>query len=186
MRELSHHLLDLLENALEAGATRLHVCIAEDMEANLLTIEVIDNGRGMNAEEQVRALDPFYTTRATRHVGLGLPLLKEAAERCNGKMELHSEPGRGTKVRVTFQHDHIDRAPLGDIPSTLLGALLADRPAWDLEFVHRVDGREFRFNTQEIRSILGDIPFSEPLVRDWIDAYLRQGYEALYSKAQED
>lgn len=181
MRELSHHVLDLLENALAAGATRVDLTICEDTREDTLVIEIRDNGRGMDAETQARALDPFFTTRATRHVGLGLPLLKAAAERCNGGLTLDSAPGQGTQVRAWFQHSHIDRAPLGDMASTILGALLADHSAWDLVYKHRVDDTEFELDTRQVRDALGDIPLSHPAVRQWLEEYLCQGYAALYA-----
>ena len=185
MRELSLHILDLLENSLAAGASRVRVTIDEYMRQNLLRITVADDGRGMDPETRLKAVDPYYTTRTTRHVGLGLPLFKAAAERCAGRFELASEPGVGTTVSAEFQHNHIDRAPLGDMVSTLMGALLADRERWDLEFVHRLDEGEFSLDTAEVREILGDIPLGHPSVREWLQSYLRQGYDALYSTAGE-
>ncbi len=182
MRELSLHVLDLLENSLEAGATRICVEIDEQPCQNLLKITVADNGRGMDAETQTCALDPFFTTRSTRHVGLGLPLLRAAAERCGGGLELQSQPGVGTTVVATFERDHIDRAPLGDMVSTLMGALLSRREGWDLRYTHRVGDRVFTFDTAQIREILGEVPLWHPAVRDWLQAYLRQGYDELYGE----
>ncbi len=186
MRELSHHVLDLLENALAAGATRVDLTIIEDTRKDILTIEIRDNGRGMDAEMQKRALDPFFTTRATRHVGLGLPLLQAAAERCNGGLSLNSAPGQGTVVRAWFQHSHIDRAPLGDMASTILGALLADYGSWDLVYVHRVNDKTFELDTRQVRQELGEIPLSHPAVRRWLEDLLAQGYAELYAGVQAD
>ncbi len=180
MRELSLHILDLLENSLEAGASRIDVEISEDTLRNKLVISVTDNGRGMDAETLQRATDPFFTTRATRSVGLGIPLLKAAAERCNGSLKISSRPGEGTQVVVEFQRDHLDRAPLGDIASTLLSVILS-RHKVDLHFKHRVDGREFEFDTQEMRRILGDVPLDHPRVRAWLEDFIAEGYRDLYS-----
>ena len=179
MRELSLHILDLMENALAAGAQHVQVTVNEDTRANSLTITVADDGCGMDAETQARAVDPYYTTRTTRHVGLGLPLTKAAAERCAGSFELTSCVGKGTTVVASFQRDHIDRAPLGDMISTLMGALLNVREGWDLAYVHRIDEKEFRLDTAELRDILGDIPLGHPAVREWLGSFLRQGYEEL-------
>lgn len=181
MRELSLHVLDLLENSLAAGASEIRVSIEEDTRRNSLQITVADDGCGMDAETQARAVDPYYTTRTTRHVGLGLPLFKAAAERCGGGLSLVSEVGVGTTVVVTFQRDHIDRAPLGDMVSTLMGALLTDREAWDLKYAHRLDDREFLLDTAEVREVLGDISLKHPAVREWLVTYLRQGYDELYN-----
>ncbi len=182
MRELSHHVLDLLENALAAGATLVTLRIEEDTQRDLLAIEVQDDGRGMDADMQKRAVDPFFTTRTTRHVGLGLPLLKAAAERCEGGLVLDSAVGKGTRVRAWFAWEHIDRAPLGDMIGTLLGALLTSRSDWEMVFEHRVDGDTFGLDTRELREALGDVPLSHPAVRQWLEEYLQQGYAELYAK----
>lgn len=184
MRELSLHILDLLQNSLEAGANRLELEILEDTQENLLTITVTDNGRGMDAETLRRVSDPFFTTRTTRPVGLGIPLFKAAAQRCGGDLVITSQPGVGTRVVVTFQHNHIDRAPLGDLPSTLLSVLLA-RPDCTLRYRHRVDGREFSLDTEEMRQILGEVPLTHPEVRAWLEDYLRQGYAELYHASED-
>ena len=179
MRELSLHVLDVIENALEAGASWIQVHIDEDLEADLLTIEVVDNGRGMSKELLDRVLNPFYTTRRTRHVGLGLPLFREAARRCDGELVIQSEPGKGTRVKATFRRSHIDRAPMGDIPSTLL-ALLLSKHAVDLDYTHSVEDRKFQLNTVEIRKELGDIPLTYPKIRDWLFQELREGEASLH------
>jgi hypothetical protein len=177
MRELSMHILDVLENSLAAGATRVELIIAEDLSTDRLNITIRDNGRGMSAEQLARVFDPFYTTRRTRHVGLGLPLFQAAARRCAGDVTLESEPGVGTTLCATFQHSHIDRAPLGDITGTLVVFLLGG--TCDLVYRHRVGEREFAFDTAEIRAELGDVPLSHPDVRRWMQEYIAAGEEAL-------
>ena len=172
------HILDVLENAIEAGATRIALTIEEDTALDRLTIEVQDNGRGMPSELAARALDPFVTSRQTRHVGLGLPLLAAAAERAGGGLEIRSAEGVGTVVRATFQLSHWDRAPLGDLASTLLATLLS-QTAPELVYEHRVDGRRFGCDTRELRQALGDIPLSHPKVRAWLREYLGQGIASL-------
>lgn len=177
MRELSLHILDALENALEAGASRVELTIDEDPQADRLHITIRDNGRGMSAEQLVRAFDPFYTTRKTRRVGLGLPLFRAAAQRCNGDVTLASEEGQGTTLQATFQYSHIDRAPLGDMVGTLLAFLL--RGECDLVYRHRVGEREFAFDTAEIRAALGGVPLSHPEVRRWLRAFIVEGEKSL-------
>ncbi|MBC7259819.1 MAG: ATP-binding protein [Chloroflexi bacterium] len=180
MRELSLHVLDVMENAVEAGATRIEVRIDEDLGADRLVIEVADNGRGMSKEMTQRALDPFFTTRETRHVGLGLPLFAAAAQRCDGDLTIESEPGRGTRVRATFRHSHLDRAPLGDMPSALMAILLSGRPV-DVAYTHRVGEAEFSFDSADVRRELGDIPLTHPAVRQWLWQTLREGEESLHA-----
>ena len=180
MRELSLHILDLVENSLEAGATRITLEITEDHAENRLEITVEDNGRGMDAETVRRVMDPFFTTRTTRNVGLGIPLFKAAAERCQGGLTVESQPGVGTRVEATFEWDHIDRAPLGDIKGTLLSILLFRSEA-DLCYRHRVDDALFQFDAAEIREQLGDIPLSHPAVREWLDRFLQENLQHLTS-----
>ena len=179
MRELSLHVLDVAENALEAGASRIEIRVDEGVEADLLRIEIADNGRGMSKELVRNVLDPFCTTRKTRHVGLGLPLFRDAARRCDGSLAIQSEPGRGTVVKATFRLSHIDRAPLGDMPSALIALLLSEHPV-DISYHHRVGDREFQLDTAEIRNELGDVPLNHPTIRDWILQELREGEASLY------
>ncbi|MBN1887535.1 MAG: ATP-binding protein [Thermoflexales bacterium] len=177
MRELSLHILDILENSLAAGATWIELTIEEDLAADSLTITVEDDGRGMSQEQLARVLDPFYTTRTTRRVGLGLPLFKAAAERCNGSLAITSQAGLGTTVQVTFQRSHIDRAPLGDIKSTLMAAIL--RGTADIRYVHRIkrEGaiQEFDFDTASIRTELDGVPLTHPPVQQWLQRFIAEG-----------
>jgi len=174
VRELSLHVLDILENAVEAGATRIKILIDEDTEADRMVIEVADNGKGMTTEMAKAVLSPFVTTRTTRHVGLGLPLLAAAARRCVGDLTLESQVGKGTRVTATFRHSHVDRAPLGDMPTALMAILLSEHPV-DLSYTHRVNGEEFQFDSAEVRRELEDVPLTHPLVRPWLVGTLTEG-----------
>jgi hypothetical protein len=176
--ELSLHILDVLQNSIEAGAKRIELCIVEDQAADILRISIRDDGRGMSGDMSERVLDPFFTTRTTRHVGLGLPLFAAAAERCNGRLDVDSTPGVGTAVAATFQLSHIDRAPLGDLVSTLLAVMLSDQSV-DLYFRHRVDERLFELDTKEIQSTLQPVPLSHPRVREWLKSALEEGLASL-------
>ncbi|MDI7274542.1 MAG: ATP-binding protein [Anaerolineae bacterium] len=183
MRELALHILDVLQNAIEAGATRITLTIEEDQAGNRLAFTVRDNGRGMPPDLAARVLDPFVTTRQTRRVGLGLPLLAAAAERAGGGVQVRSREGQGTEVSATFQLRHWDRAPLGDLPGTLLAVLLG-REAVHLTYEHRVDGREFRLDTDELRQALGEVPFTHPSVRAWLREYLEEAIAGLQRPAE--
>jgi len=186
MRELALHILDVVENALEANARHIELIVIEDHTTDRLTITVRDDGRGMDAETVQKVRDPFYTTRTTRHVGLGVPLLDAAAERCAGGLDIQSTPGQGTTLTATFQHSHIDRAPLGDMPSTLMGILLREQ-AFDLSYAHRIRvgtcDHIFELDTREIRQQLGDVPLAAPAVRRWLGEYIAQGERGLEEKA---
>lgn len=178
MRELSLHILDALENSVEAGATNIDLLIEESLESDSLTITIKDNGRGMTEEFARQVLNPFVTTRTTRHVGLGLPLFAAAARRCNGDLQIRSARGAGTTVSASFQLSHIDRAPLGDIADSLIAVILSDR-AVDIAYMHRVDGRSFSLDTAEVRRELGDVPLSQPAVRLWLQSTLAEGVAEL-------
>jgi len=178
VRELSLHILDVVENAIEAGARHVELAIMEDLDADRLTIRVIDDGRGMDTETLRRVRDPFFTTRTTRHVGLGIPLLAAAAERCGGGLAIDSQPGRGTALVATFQHSHIDRAPLGDLPGTLICVLMRDdqlRVSYGHTIVGRGAVRSFELDTAEIADALGGLPRSLPAVREWLSEYVTEG-----------
>jgi hypothetical protein len=179
MRELSLHILDVLQNSVEAGATLVELSIEEDSAADLFLITISDNGRGMDEATLARVFDPFYTTRKTRHVGLGLPLFKAATERCNGGLTIVSQVGVGTTLRAVFQHSHFDRAPLGDIAGTLMSFILGG--GCDLNYQHRLDGREFSFNTAEIKAELGDVSLLHPAVREWLRDFIAMGEATLIS-----
>ena len=154
MKEISLHLLDLIENSVAAGARRVDLDVREDRAEDTLRIVVIDNGRGIPADMLRTAADPFTTTRDTRKVGLGLPLLAAAAEQAGGRFEITSEPGKGTTVRAQFQLSHVDRAPLGRIEETLATAA-ALHPTLDLRFRHSAAAGHYRVDTSALRDAGG-------------------------------
>ena len=161
MRELSLHLLDIAENSISAGAKSIKIIISEDTVADLLQMSISDNGRGMSSEMVREVIDPFTTTRTTRKVGLGIPLLKAAAEACNGSLEITSELGVGTQVEVQLSRNHIDRMPIGDLITTLLN-LLVSNPQVHWIFEYRFDGISSVFDDEAVKQELGDLPMSEP------------------------
>lgn len=163
MKELSLHIMDIAENGIAAGADLISILVKEDTRENILVIEVSDNGRGIPPSDLDLVTDPFVTSRTTRRVGLGLSLFKAAAERCGGYFEITSKPGKGTIVHASFVHDHIDRAPMGDIAGSLI-SLLAGYPEIDIEYAHMYDGKSFDCNTREIRVELEGVPLQEPSV----------------------
>jgi len=151
MEDLALHILDLAQNSIEAGATAIEIDLLEYPSADRLIIEVHDNGRGMDGEILAKATDPFYTTRTTRKVGMGLSLLSEAARAAGGKIEIDSKPGVGSRVRATFQYHHFDRAPVGDIETTLM-VLLVSHPDLDIRFKHCLESEAFELNANILRS----------------------------------
>lgn len=171
MRDLSLHILDIVENSLTAGAKKVEIRIAEEISQDRLSIEIIDDGQGMDAELQAKALDPFFTTKMTRRVGLGLPLFKESCEICNGHFLLESQPGRGTKIKAIFPYTHIDRKPIGNMGETLL-ALIVGHPDVDIYYEHTREGVKFSLHTKEIKEILGAVPLNNPEVVSFLRTYI--------------
>ena len=149
MEDLSLHILDVAENSISGSAKRIEIRIDEDREKDVLTIEINDDGKGMDEQMLQKALDPFFTTRTTRRVGLGLPLLAQAARETNGKIELDSKPGQGTTVKATFCYSHPDRKPMGDITETIR-TLVMGHPEIDFLYEHKKNGSVYRFDTREI------------------------------------
>jgi len=179
MRELSHHLLDLIENSLAAGASTIKITVIEDTSGDILGFEVGDNGEGLNEEEIEQIYDPFVTSRRLRRVGLGIPLLQQAARACEGDLIIRSEKGKGTTVKTTFRRSHIDRMPLGDVASTLVAAVAA-KPDVNLLYNHLVDGREFIFDTSWLISKFRELPLNDVKVLSWMKGFCREGIKKLY------
>ena len=172
MRELSQHILDLVQNSIEAGGTQVTLEINEDMHnKDIFMIRVTDNGRGMDEETCVKVLDPFVTTRTTRRVGLGLPLIQMTTKGCGGYLKILSTVGSGTVVEALYQHSHWDRPPLGNIVETIK-AIIVVNPEMDFTYRHTVDQVCFSITTQEVVNILGDISLTHPEVLIWLHEYL--------------
>lgn len=174
MRELSLHILDIAKNSVKAKADLIEIAIVEDEAKNLLTIGIYDNGCGMSEEFLKTVKDPFSTTRTTRKVGMGIPLFMAAAEACGGGLEITSEEGVGTRLDVSFELNHIDRAPLGDMAGTIQ-TLVSGSPEIDFLYRHTKNGAEFVLDTRELRTVLGGVPLDTPDVLAWIDGFIKEG-----------
>ncbi len=151
MEDLALHILDIAQNSIEAGATEIKIELAEEPAADRLVIKVQDNGPGMDPEMVARVKDPFFTTRKTRRVGMGIPLLAEAARAAGGRLDIESTPGQGSRIRAIFRYHHIDRAPVGDIETTLM-VLLAGQPELAIHFTHVAAGETFELDSRDLRT----------------------------------
>ncbi|HIZ87761.1 MAG TPA: ATP-binding protein [Candidatus Coprenecus pullistercoris] len=154
MNDLSMHILDIVQNSVSAGATRVTLTVDEAPATDMLTIVIGDNGKGMTAEQVSRLADPFFTSRTTRKVGMGIPLLKQSAEQSGGEVRITSEPGRGTEVTAVFGYSNIDRPPLGDVANALM-LLVSSNPDMDFLFTYRYDGEEYVLDTADVREVFG-------------------------------
>ena len=181
MKELSLNVLDIAMNSVKAKATLINIHIDEDDER--LTMQIIDNGCGMTADILRSVIDPFCTTRTTRKVGLGIPLLKLAAEQTGGEVTITSKheseypEEHGTRVTATFYKKHIDFTPMGDIISTVT-TLIQGSPDIDFDFRHKSNTFDVSLDTREVREVLGpEIPLSEPEILLWIADNLSEQYK---------
>jgi anti-sigma regulatory factor (Ser/Thr protein kinase) len=178
MRELSLNILDIAQNSISAGASLTEIVVNENTKEKTLLIGIYDNGCGMTEEQVKSVIDPFFTTRTTRKVGMGIPLFKMSCEQTGGKFTIESEKGVGTKINALYKTDSIDFTPLGDIASTIVTIVSMNA---DKEFLFRrvLDDKEFIFSTVEIKKILDGVPLSEPSVMNWIEEYLNEQYNEL-------
>ncbi|MBE6819075.1 MAG: sensor histidine kinase [Ruminococcaceae bacterium] len=179
MRELSLNVMDIAQNSVRAEATWLAIRCVQDTAAQTLTITLEDNGCGMSREQIASVTDPFFTTRTTRKVGLGVPLFKMAAEQTGGSFEITSTPGKGTVTTATFRTDHVDMTPLGDINSTV-SLLINANPEMDFVFERKVDEKAFTLDTRQLREVLGDVPLNNPEVALWISSFLEENEKDLF------
>ncbi len=173
MPEISLNVLDVAENSTRAGASLVTITVDADFTSDRLTIIIDDNGCGMTPQQVQQVTDPFFTSRTTRKVGLGVPFFKLAAESTGGSFTITSEPGVGTTVTAVFVLSHIDRMPLGDI-NTTIHTLVVYHPETDFVYCYRYNDHSFTLDTREFRQVLGDIPFDSPEISAYIMDYLSE------------
>lgn len=171
MTELSLNVLDIANNSIRANATLIEINIQIQRDLDILRITITDNGCGMTQEQLKNVEDPFFTTRITRKIGLGVPFFKMASLNTGGSFNIESSPGKGTKVTATFGLGHIDRMPLGDMNSTMY-TLITLNTHIDFLYTYTFDGKQFTLDTREFRQILNDVPLNSPEVSAYIKEYL--------------
>lgn len=182
MKELSLNILDIAMNSVKAGAENILIKLDETADKLILTIK--DDGCGMSEETVKNVMNPFYTTRTTRSVGLGVPLLKLAAEQTGGGITINSvsekdnPENHGTTVTAEFYKNHLDFTPLGDVVSTVT-TLIQGSPDIEWKFEHILENGSVELDTKELRAILGDVPLDNFEVIKWMEGYLREGYESI-------
>lgn len=173
MKDMSLHILDIAENSIEAGATRVEISLRHDIGADRFVLRVEDDGRGVETEK--KETDRFYTSKGDKRFGLGIPLLAQAARECNGEFSLdRKKAGRGTVLTAVFQRSHIDMKPLGDVGATL-ATLLAGHPEVDYVLDYEVDGSSFRLDTGDIRKELEGLPLNFPSVLQYVQEQVTEG-----------
>lgn len=182
MLTLADHILDIAENSVRADAKLIEVSIDEDSQNDLLTIEIKDDGHGMGQDVLNKVLDPFYTTKTVRRVGLGLPLLRDAACRSGGTFHLESQENSGTTVKATFGLRHLDRQPLGAIINTIIILIISNSQV-DFFYKHRHNDRRFELDTREIRKEIEDVPINHPEIIKYIRGVIEEGLREIKPEA---
>ena len=173
MRELSLNVLDIVQNSISAKATVIEIELLEHIEKDSLEINIFDNGKGMTEEQVKSVIDPFFTTRTTRKVGLGIPLFKMAAEMSGGRLDIKSEVGKGTRVYSSYGYSNVDRMPVGDMNGTV-SMLIRMNPDIDFVYTHSINEKSYVLDTRELREQLDDVPLDTPDVIEWIEEYLKE------------
>ena len=184
MFELSLHILDIVQNSIRANTQAVEITVDLDTAEDFMRIRIADNGSGMDASQKEKATDPFFTTRTTRKVGLGLSYYKMMAELCGGSFSLESKLGEGTTVEATFQISHIDRMPLGNMGQTM--ALLAGANP-EIEFLYQLqrDNQDnFVFDTVPVKELLEGVSINTPDVIVYIEAYINENTEKIIGEVQ--
>ena len=167
MRELADNIMDIAQNSISAGASLTEVHIRVSHQEDRITFVFKDDGCGMSEEMVQTVLEPFTTSRKTRKVGLGLPLLKQTAEMTGGEIGITSAVGVGTEVTASFGLGHIDRPPMGDVAGAWF-SLVVMNPETDFLFTYDYDGQSFTFDTRIIRETVAPIPLNQMEVSAWI------------------
>ncbi len=172
MKTLSDHILDIVQNSIRAKATLIEILVQEDRKNDSYLLQIIDNGSGMSKEMTEKAINPFFTTRETRKVGLGLPLLKQNAEMAGGKFRLQSEINKGTLVEACFQLSNFDRPELGDVWNSLYLTMLSNQNV-ELLYEHQTNNGKFKVSSSEIRNTIGGVSLQQPDIRKAIIDFIR-------------
>ena len=178
MLELSMNILDIVENSTRAGASLIRISVTEDRGNDILRIEIADDGEGMEPDVTEKALDPFYTSKDVRRIGLGLPMLSHAAKITGGRLTIESEKEKGTVVTADFSYNHIDRQPLGDMPGSM-ATMIAGNPRVDFIYTHLSDSENYTLDTREIKNELEDVPIEHPKVIQFIRENIRNGLKEI-------
>ena len=185
MQELSLNVLDIAQNSVRAGAKLIEITVEEQPKTDLLTITIGDDGCGMTAQQVSAVTDPFFTTRTTRKVGLGVPLLKMASEMTGGEFSIVSALGEGTVVKATFGLTHIDRMPLGDIGATIC-TLVQCNPEIDFVYTFIHSDKSFSADTRQFRQVLEGVPLKSPEVIRFIGEFIRENTAEILNGEREE
>ncbi len=175
MKDLSLHLLDIVQNSIRARATMIRVTLNMSPDG-ILKLVVEDNGSGMDAELLERIKDPFVTTRTTRRVGLGIPLLAQKAEQAGGFLSISSEPAVGTRLEAGFRISHPDCPPLGDIPGVAF-LMMAGNKDIQMVFILRSQQEEWVWDSTQISDTLEGMSLQQPEIREALMGWFNSEFQ---------
>lgn len=178
MNDLSLHILDIVQNSISAGASLITIVVDENISGDKLLISVEDNGKGMSEEKVSKLSDPFFTSRTTRKVGLGIPLLKHSAMQSGGDVRITSQEGKGTLVEAWFLHSNIDRPPLGDVANAVI-LLVSANPDLDFKFIYKYNQEEYIFDTIEIKEVLEGVSLNNPSIIKYLTEMVNENINLL-------
>ncbi|MDY5969201.1 MAG: ATP-binding protein [Bacteroidales bacterium] len=178
MKELAMHVYDLMENSTAAGAKNICITIRDDKRGNLYDFTIVDDGKGMSPELLAHVTDPYTTSRTTRKVGLGLPLIKQNTERCNGGMTLESEVGKGTTLHFWFEHNNWDRPPMGDLAGTI-AMLCAAHEDIHIVFKHITNNGEYVLDTNEVKEALDSASMNDVHILRFVKEMIQENLEEI-------
>jgi len=174
VQDLAMHLLDIVYNSIRAKASLIKIFFKDSQKDDEIILRVEDDGIGMDKETVEKVQDPFYTTRTTRDVGLGIPLLKEGALSCEGSFQLQSQENIGTMIEAKYLKSHLDTPPIGDLSETLVTLIQANENI-DYLFHFETDDLSFDFDTKEIKELLDGVSIVEPDIIIWLKSYIKEG-----------
>lgn len=178
MKNIAEHILDITQNSISANANTIEIKIHKSKENNTYHLIIIDNGRGMDKETLQNVIDPFYTSRTTRKVGMGIPLIKQNAEITGGSLTIQSKVGEGTMLQAEFILDSLDLVPDGDIAGSVV-LLAVTNPTIEFKFEFANDRGNYVFDTQEIKKVLGDVPLTNNEVRNYLIDMIKENMAEL-------
>lgn len=178
MNEIALHILDIVQNSIRAEASKIEIMIDEDKVKDVFEIVIVDNGKGMTDEQLKEVDDPFFTTRTTRNVGMGIALLKQGAEQTGGRLEVHSEPGKGTQLKAFYHHAHVDRPILGDMAGTMT-LLIGANPKIRFIYNHQTNLSSFEFDTNEVLEELDGVPINDAEILKALKELIEENLEMI-------
>jgi anti-sigma regulatory factor (Ser/Thr protein kinase) len=172
LKDLSLHILDIIENSIEAGAKKVEISIEESTKKNMLVLKIKDDGRGMDKKTLTKVLNPFFTTKKAKRIGLGLSMLAQSTKEAGGSFDIKSKKEKGTSITAKFVYDHIDRKPIGNMAETMIALIVSNGLQTDLVYKHSKNGKNFLFDTRYVKKELNGVLINKPevlsLLRKWI------------------